>query len=57
MSLLWIPKGILEKERKNCFSYLWRGNKDKQVFPSVRWERIEVPKDLRGWGLKNIFFL
>jgi hypothetical protein len=53
MSLLWIPKGILEKERKNCFSYLWRGTKDKQVFPWVQWERIEVPKALRGWGLKK----
>jgi hypothetical protein len=30
----WIPKGILEKERKFSFSYLWRENKDKQV---VHW--------------------
>jgi hypothetical protein len=55
MSLSWIPKGILEKARKLSFSYLWRGNKDKQVVPWVRWEKIVMPKALGGWGLKNIF--
>jgi len=55
MSLSWIPKGILEKARKIVFSYIWRGNKDKQVMPWVRWEKIAVPKALGGWGLKNIF--
>jgi hypothetical protein len=33
MSLAWIPKGILEKMRKLCFTYLWQGNKDKKVYP------------------------
>ena len=55
ISLSWIPKGILEKARKICFSYLWRGNKEKQVMAWVSWERIVVPKALGGWGLKNIF--
>jgi hypothetical protein len=53
MSLSWIPKGILEKERKICFSYPWRGNKEKKVLPWVWWERIVVLKDLGGWGLKK----
>jgi hypothetical protein len=44
MSLSWIPKGILEKVRRLCFSYLWQGNKDKKVFPWVRWEWIAVPR-------------
>jgi hypothetical protein len=55
MSLAWIPKGILEKVRRLCFSYLWQGNKDKKVLPWVQWEQIVVPKALGGWGLKNIF--
>jgi hypothetical protein len=25
MSLAWIPKGVLEKERKICFKFLWVG--------------------------------
>ena len=48
-------KGILEKYRKVSFSYLWRGKKENQVIPWVRWERIANLKALGGWGLKNIF--
>jgi hypothetical protein len=55
MSLSWIPKGILEKARRNLFSYLWKGNKDKRVMPWVSWGKIAVLKDLGGWGLKNAF--
>jgi len=55
MSLAWIPKGILEKARRLCFSYLWSGNKETRKMPWVRWGRIALPKSLGGWGLKNIF--
>lgn len=55
MSRPWILKGVLEKKRKLCFSFLWRGKKDKQVIPRVHWNRITLPKALGGWGLKNIF--
>ena len=55
MSLSWIPKDVLEKALKLCFSFLWRGKKDKQVMPWVRWSCISLPKALGGWGLKNIF--
>jgi hypothetical protein len=48
MSLSWIPKCILEKSRKICFSYLWRGNKEKKVMSWVRWERIVVLNALGG---------
>ena len=55
MPLIWIPKGILEKIRKLCFSFLWRGSQAKKTMPWVRWERLALPKALGGWGLKNIF--
>jgi hypothetical protein len=54
MSLSWIPKGILEKERRMS-SYLWRGESENRVLPWVHWERIAKPKALGSWGLKNIF--
>jgi hypothetical protein len=54
MSLSWIPKGTLEAARKLSFRFLWSGKKDTNVTPWVRWKRIAVPKDLGGWGLKNI---
>ena len=37
-SLSWIPKGILAKIRRICFSYLWRGIKNRKVLPWVRWD-------------------
>jgi len=55
MSLSWIPKGILEAARKLTFRFLWSGKKESHVTPWVHWERIDVPKALRGWGLKNTF--
>ena len=55
MSLVWLPKGILEQIRRLCFSFLWRGKNDHRSMVWVRWEQIAVPKALGGWGLKNIF--
>jgi len=55
MSLVWIPKGILESYRKACFRFLWSGKKESQVTPWVKWEKIARPKEKGGWGLKNIF--
>jgi hypothetical protein len=55
MSLSWIPKGILEATRKLTSKFLWSGKKEAHVIPWVHWEKIVVPKELGGWGLKNIF--
>ena len=55
MALSWIPKGILDKIRCKCFTFLWSGKKDKRVLSWIRWERIALPKALGVWGLKNIF--
>ena len=55
LSLSWIPKGILEAARRICFRFLWSGKQYSLVTPWVRWEKIVVPKGMRGWGLKNIF--
>ena len=57
MAMIWIPKGILDKIKKICFSFLWGGTQEKKVLPWVKWERLALPKALGGWGLKNIFFL
>lgn len=54
-SMSWIPKGILEKIRWICFSYLWQGKKERKVLPWVIWDRIAILEALGGWGLRNIF--
>jgi len=55
LSLAWIPKGTLEKIRRLCFNYLWKGNKEGRKLPWVSWKRIAIPKAMGGWGLKNLF--
>ena len=54
MSLVWIPKSILEKTRKICANFLWSGRKEQLVLPRVKWVQIVMPKDMGGWGIKNI---
>ena len=53
--LSWIPKDILKRMHKYCFTYLWRGSVDHQVMAWIHWERLAIQKALRGRGLKNIF--
>jgi hypothetical protein len=55
MSLVWIPKGILEKARRICFKFLWVGSQKKHISPWVKWESLAVSKMLDGWGLKKIY--
>ena len=57
MALTCIPRGILDKIGNICFNFLWGGSQDKKVLPWVRWEHLALPKALRGWGLKNIYYL
>jgi hypothetical protein len=46
MTLALIPKGILNKGQKKCFSFIWTGKREK--------EGISLIKEAAGWGLKNI---
>lgn len=55
ISLAWIPKGVLEKARRICFRFLWEGSQEHFVLPSVKWNRLAMPKLQGGWGLKTIF--
>lgn len=55
MGLTWIPRGILDKIKNICFTFLWDGLQDKKVLSWVRWEHLALPKYLGGWGLKNIY--
>ena len=38
MALTWIPRGILDKIRKICFSFLWGGSYDKKTMMWVSWD-------------------
>ena len=53
-SIAYIPKGILTKIRKKCFSFLWTSSKKAEGIPLVKWRVISLPKELGGWGIKNL---
>lgn len=53
-SLAYIPMGILEKIKKRCFQFLWKGGKNIGGLPLVKWKRLAKPKAMGGWGMKNI---
>ena len=54
MSLEKIPKSILNMIRNIIFTFLWSVNQEKRNFHLVSWERLETPKKLGVWGIKNI---
>jgi hypothetical protein len=55
-SIANIPKGILTKIRKLCFHFLWSGHKEIGGVSLVKWTRLAMPKELGGWGIKNIYW-
>eukprot|EP00253_Pinus_taeda_P021333 PITA_21333 len=54
MSLAWIPRGILARLQKICCRFLWKGNKQGNLFAWVKWETIARPKKWGGWGIKRL---
>lgn len=52
MSLAWIPRGILDRLKKICCRFLWKGNKQGSLFAWVKWDTISRPKKWGGWGIK-----
>jgi len=39
---------------KISFRFLLSGNREKEGIPLVKWKKIAKPKEMGGWGLKNI---
>jgi hypothetical protein len=54
MSIAHIPKGILYKIKKKCFSFLWTGKHEKEGLPLIKWKKVANLKEAGGWGLTNI---
>jgi hypothetical protein len=55
LSVVNIPKGILNNIRRRMFSFLWTGKKLKEGMHLINWKKIAKPKKDGGWGIKNIF--
>nr|CCA66178.1 hypothetical protein [Beta vulgaris subsp. vulgaris] len=55
MSLFPIPKGVVEKINKITRRFLWSGDMEKRSIPLVAWKIAQLPKDMGGLGIGNIF--
>lgn len=53
-ALTWVPKGIMEKNRRICCRFLWDGSKENLVLPWVAWDKVARPKEWGGWGIKSL---
>ena len=49
-----IPKGVLDHIRCIRFQFLWAGPKSPGGTHLANWKSIATPKEMGGWGLKNI---
>jgi hypothetical protein len=50
MSIAKVPKGILTKIRKKCFSCLWIGKCVIESILLVKWLQLACPKNFGGGG-------
>jgi hypothetical protein len=53
-SIAAIPKGILDHIRRIRFFFLWVGQNSPGGTHLASWNSIALPKEMGGWGLKNI---
>lgn len=55
MPIISFPKGIITETQNKSFQYLWLGNHNSNNIPVVKRSTISMPKNMKGWGLKNIY--
>jgi hypothetical protein len=52
-TLAHIPKGVLERIRKCCFNFLWKGSSEYKGSHLARWKLIATPKSQGGLGAQR----
>ncbi|XP_074292274.1 uncharacterized protein LOC141619155 [Silene latifolia] len=48
-----IPKGVIRRIEGICRNYLWDGSSDYHRVPLVAWDKVTLPKDEGGLGIKK----
>ncbi|XP_074283457.1 uncharacterized protein LOC141608004 [Silene latifolia] len=52
-SMFILPKGIIRSIEATCRNYLWDNGTEYRRTPLVAWEKVCLPKEEGGLGLKN----
>jgi hypothetical protein len=55
-SLAKVPISIIHKIQQLMENFLWRGANKTTGYHLSKWQTIASPKDLGGWGIRNIFW-
>ncbi|XP_074283266.1 uncharacterized protein LOC141607820 [Silene latifolia] len=48
-----IPKGVIRRIEGICRNFLWDGSSDYHRVPLVAWDKVTLPKDEGGLGIKK----
>ncbi|XP_074298838.1 uncharacterized protein LOC141629792 [Silene latifolia] len=48
-----IPKGVIRRIEGICRNYLWDGSSDYHRVPLVAWDKVTLPRDEGGLGIKK----
>lgn len=54
MSLAWIPIGVTSRVKNICRIFLWRNQEKDRNFAWIAWDRISIPKQWGGLGIKDL---
>eukprot|EP00253_Pinus_taeda_P006727 PITA_06727 len=52
--LFRLPTGIIKKIHSITASFIWSGGKQRFKYPLAKIKQISAPKNLGGWGLKDL---
>ena len=55
-SLVKVPTSTIHKLQKLVANFLWRGANKTIGFHLSKWKTIASPKELGGWGIRNIYW-
>ncbi|XP_074303025.1 uncharacterized protein LOC141637446 [Silene latifolia] len=52
-SMFIIPKSVIKRIERSCRNFLWDGSSEYHRVPLVAWEKVTLPKDEGGLGIKK----
>ena len=55
MSICRIPKTILNAINYRIFNFIWDGLLEHTKFHLISWDKMEKPKEIGGWAIRNIY--
>ena len=55
-SILQVPSFVVNLLRRFIFNFLWTEGPKSGKLIMIGWEKLSLPKDWGGWGIKNLYW-